>query len=310
MLFSSSGSATTARLRAGSGNPNAYTPPFGVSGTMKPGGGWGISRRSEGQLPMAEDRPATLGRKRTGASYAHEWNRFVAWSESAGRRSLPASPEDVAAYLENRAEAGARASTIKVAAAAIAHNHKDAGFDVPLQHGVARTVLEELTQDDSPGPTRALPLDLDCYLAIRKTAYEPRSGRGGGMERVSNARRRGALDVAMIGLMRDARLRVSEAVALTWGDVERVPGGTGRVLVGETGYRVVSADTMRLVSAVRRNAGDAEPLLGMRPNQMAIRIGAAARQAGLVEGYSGDSPSVKGGGKLGQWGGVKLYYLA
>ena len=251
--------------------------------------GWGISRRPEGQLPMAGDRPATSGRKRSGASYAHEWNRFVAWSQAAGRRSLPASPEDVAAYLENRAAAGARASTIKVAAAAIAHNHKDAGFDAPLQHGLARTVLDELTQDDSPGPTRALPLDLDYYLAIRKTA-EPRSGRGGGMERVSNARRRGALDVAMIDLMRDARLRVSEAAVLTWGDLERVPGGSGRVRVGETGFRVVSADTMKLLSLVRRGAGDDEPLLGMRPNQIAIGIGAAARQAGLGEGYSGDSP--------------------
>ena len=163
---------------------------------------------------MAEDRPAASGKKHSGASYAHEWNRFVAWSEAAGRHSLPATPDDVAAYLENRAEAGAKASTIKVAAA-IAHNHKDAGFDVPVRQGVARTVLDELTQDDSPGPTRALPLDLDCYLAIRKTANEPRSGRGGQMERVSNARRRGALDVAMIGLMRDARLRVSEAAELT-----------------------------------------------------------------------------------------------
>ena len=133
---------------------------------------------------MAEDGSATSGRKRGGTSYVHEWNRFVAWSEAAGRRSLPAAPEDVAAYLENRAEAGARASTIKVAAAAIAHNHKDAGFETPLLLGVARTALEELTQDDSPGPVRALPLDLDCYLAIRKTAYEPRSGRGGRMERV------------------------------------------------------------------------------------------------------------------------------
>ena len=145
-------------------NPNAYTPPFGVSATMKPGGGWCISRRSEGQLPMAEDRPATSGRERSGASYVHEWNRFVAWSEAAGRSSLPATPEDVATYLQNRADASARASTIKVAAA-IAHNHKEAGFDVPHQRGVARTVLEELTQDHSPGPVRALPLDLDCYLA-------------------------------------------------------------------------------------------------------------------------------------------------
>ena len=206
---------------------------------------------------------------------------------------MPSTPEDVAAYLENKAEAGARSSTIKVAAAAIAHNHKDAGFAVPLRHGAARTVLEELTQDDFPGPTRALPLDLDCYLAIRKTAYEPRSGKGEGMERVSNARRRGALDMAVIGLMRDARLRVSEAATLTWGDLERVPGGSGRVRVeasGETSYRVVIADTLKLLSSVRRGADDDESLRGMRPNQVAIRISAAARQAGLGEAYSGDSP--------------------
>ena len=141
---------------------------------------------------MAEDRPSTSRRKSTSASYAHEWNRFVAWSEPSGSRSLPATPEDVAAYLEYRAQAGARASTIKVAAATIAHNHKEAGF-VPLRPGVASVVL----------------------------------------------------DVAMIGLMRDARLLVTEAAALTWGDLERVAGGSGRV--GDTGHRVVSADTMRLV---------------------------------------------------------------
>ena len=77
---------------------------------------------------------------------------------------------------------------------------------------------------------------------------------------------------------------------MTWGDLERVPGGSGRVRVGETGYRVVSADTMRLLSSVRRGADDGESLLDMRPNQIAIRIGAAARQAGLGGGYSGDSP--------------------
>ena len=112
------------------------------------------------------------------------------------------------------------------------------------------------------------------------------------MERVSSARRRGALDVAMIGMMRDARLRVSEVAALTWGDLEPVLGGSGRVRVGETGYRVVSADTMKLLSSARQGAGDDEPLLGMRPHQIAIRIGAAARQAGLGGGYSGDSPKL------------------
>ena len=242
---------------------------------------------------MAEVEPTTSRWTRTGDSYANQWNRFVAWSQASGRRSLPASPEDVAAYLEDRSETGARPSTLRVVAAAIAHSHKDAGFDVPVHHRVARTVLDELTRDDAPGPIRALPLDLDCYLAIRKTAHKPRWGRGGRLERTPNARRRGSADIAMIGLMRDARLRLGEAAVLTWGDIKRVRGGSGSVRVagvGETEHRVVSSDTMGLLKSIRRGAGDDELVLGMRPNQIAIRIGAAAKQAGLGEGYSGDSP--------------------
>ena len=242
---------------------------------------------------MAEAGTTTPERARRGSSYASQWNSFVAWSKASGRRSLPASPDDVAAYLEDRSETGARPSTLRVAAFAIARNHEAAGCDVPIRYGAARSVLDGLAQDDSPIPARALPLDLDCYLAIRKTAHKPRWGRGGRLERTANARRRGALDIAMIGLMRDARLRVSEAAQLIWGDIERVRGGSGSVrVVGaeETTYRQVSADTMRLLLPIRRGAGDDEPVLGMKPNQIATRIGAAARQASLGEGYSGDSP--------------------
>ena len=242
---------------------------------------------------MAEAAQATSRGTRTRDSYANQWDRFVCWSEASGTRSLPASPEDVAAYLEDRSGSGARPSTLRVAAFAIARNHRDAGFDVPVHQGVARTVLEELTRDEAPRPARALPLDLDCYLAIRKTAHSPRWGRGGRLERTPSARRRGTMDVAMIGLMRDARLRVSEAADLIWGDVERQRGGSGRVRIagdGETGYREVSADTMKLLLPVRRGVGDDGPVLGMRPNQIARRIDAAARQAGLGEGFSGDSP--------------------
>ena len=230
---------------------------------------------------------------RTRDSYANQWDRFVAWSEASGRRSLPATPEDVAAYLEDRGETGARPSTLRVAAFAIARNHRDASFDAPIHRGIARRVLDELTRDEAPGPVRALPLDLDCYLAIRKTAHEPRWGRGGRMERTASARRRGAVDVAMIGLIRDMRLRVIEAAELTWGDIQRVRGGSGRVRVGgtnEADHREVSADAMKRLWAVRRGAEDHEPVLGMRPNQIGRRIDAAARQAGLGEGYSGDSP--------------------
>ena len=52
----------------------------------------------------------------------------------------------------------------------------------------------------------------------------------------------------------------------------------------------MSADTMRLLLSTRHGAGDDELVLGMRPNQIAIRICAAAKQASLGPGYSGDSP--------------------
>ena len=47
---------------------------------------------------------------------------------------------------------------------------------------------------------------------------------------------------------------------------------------------------MRLLLSIRHGASDDELVLGMRPNQIAVRIGTAAREAGLGPGYSGDSP--------------------
>ena len=84
-----------------------------------------------------------------------------------------------------------------------------------------------------------------------------------------------------------------QAVALTWKYVRRLRGGSGRVRVDvadETQYREVSADTRRLLLSVRHGAGDDDLILGMRRNQIAARVGGAARQAGLGPGYSGDCP--------------------
>ena len=101
----------------------------------------------------------------------------MAWAQASGKGSLPASPKDVAAYLEDRSEMAARPSTLRVAAA-IALNHKNAGFDVPVHHVLAWTVLDKFARDDVPGRNRALPLGLDCHLATRKIAHQPRWGRG------------------------------------------------------------------------------------------------------------------------------------
>ena len=154
---------------------------------------------------------ATVRMTRT---YAYIWDNFVAWCEASGRASLPAATKDVADHIRERADTGARPSTLRVIAAAIARRHDIAGLDNPCESEAVQLVLEEFTQGATPGPRRVLPLDMDCYRAIRETAHEPRRSRGGLMESPEAARRRGALDVAMIGLMRDAQLKVREAVNL------------------------------------------------------------------------------------------------
>ena len=92
-------------------------------------------------------------------------------------------------------------------AAAIARKHKDAGFDVPVYHGVARLVLDE-------------PIAGRCSRSDQGTA----AGSGllslhkeDGIRAHCACGSRGAVAIAMIGVMRDATLRMREAAALTRG---------------------------------------------------------------------------------------------
>ena len=228
--------------------------------------------------------------------YGYIWRNFVSWCEGSGRVSLPADPGDVADFLQERAAAGARPSTIRVTSAAIARGHARSGLRNPCESPVVQDKLDQLTRGEVSGERRVLPLDMDAYRAIRETAYERRTGRGGALEAADTARRRGAVDLAMIGLMRDARLKVREACSLTWRDVREVDDGSGRVSVralyqsDATEVRSLSPDTMRLLLAMREDSGDDERILNLSPNHVGLRIRDAAIRAGLGPGYSGESP--------------------
>ena len=82
-------------------------------------------------------------------------------------------------------------------------------------------------------PPRSMPLipDRHSKLWVRKALRLPQRGRGGRMESADTARRRAALDLAIIGALADGGLRHSEAAALTWGDVELWADGTGQLTI-------------------------------------------------------------------------------
>ena len=120
------------------------------------------------------------------------------------------------------------------------------------------------------------------------------------MESRATARRRGNVDMALISLMRDAMLRVSEAAALTWEDILPQPDGTGRLLIrrsktdleGEGVIVFLSAPTMERLAAIRNGAVAGVTVFGLHRSQMTKRIKQAARAAGLGAGFSGHSPRV------------------
>ena len=125
-------------------------------------------------------------------------------------------------------------------------------------------------------------------------------GRGGRYESQETARSRGNLDIALISLMRDAMLRVSEAAALGWRDIESEADGTGRLLIrrsktdaeGQGAVAFLSVPTMAALALIRNEAAAKDSVFGLRPNQISARIKQAAQAADLGDGYSGHSPRV------------------
>ena len=237
----------------------------------------------------------------TMTNYRAEWNNFVSWTSEKGIRALPADPAQVATYLAERMEQhGHRPATLRVAASAITFVHRNASLADPCTSLEVKKTLRCATRKAGKHQKQAEALTADAMADIESTACEPRLGRDGRLESRETARRRGNLDIALISLMRDAMLRVSEAAVLTWKDIETEADGTGRLLIrcsktdadGQGSVAFLSPQTMAALELIRNEAGQDVSVFGLRPNQMANRIKKAALAAGLGEGFSGHSPRV------------------
>lgn len=241
----------------------------------------------------------------TRRAYASAWRAWSAWCASEDVEPLPAEPVYVAAYLAERAEAGTAISTLRVAVAAIAHEHASRGAPSPAIHPGVKRVLRGLSRRQASAgrsPRQAAALTADALAAIRATAHRPRTGPGGRTEPAEQARRRGDMDLAIITVMRDAMLRRSEAAALTWADVERQPDGTGRVTVrrskadqfGAGAQLFIGSDAVEALQRIRPASASLEdPVFGgLGDRAISNRIRKAARAAGLDGDFSGHSPRI------------------
>ena len=136
----------------------------------------------------------------------------------------------------------------------------------------------------------------------RRFTVQPRR-RGRGIETPEQAAERGKFDLALVAVLSDAGLRRSEASSLTWGDVQRWEDGSGRITVirsktdaeAQGATVAITPAAMAAMAAIRpAGVGGGERVFGLSESQIARRVKAIARAAGLAdwEFFSGHSGRV------------------
>ena len=234
--------------------------------------------------------------------YRSAWKTFEKWCARHGYTSLPAAPETVAAYFAERA-GHVSVSALKLDRAAIRHKHASDGLESPTTSPGVAKVLRGLTRRAAVSRTikQAKGLTASDLAAIRATAMLPRSGPTGRTESEESARTRGAVDIALISVMRDALLRRSEAVALTWADISFKSDGSARLTIrrsktdqeGSGAVQYIGKEAADALRAIQSGDDDGTPIFGLRSSRaVSNRIKAAAKAAGLNGNYSGHSPRV------------------
>ena len=280
---------------------NALTPlPTADNGDLAP------EVRAELQA-LAEGARETISKAwspHTHRAYAGAWIRFEKWTTQRGLESMPALPATLLLYLQDLEEQLRTPSTIRAAVSAVAAVHRAAGADRgenPTVHEDVRAFLRGIEREGPP-QRQAAAMMPGVIAAIQATARIPRRGRGGRFETPETAEARARVDVALALTLRDGGLRISEAAALAWGDVERWPDGSGRLTIrrsktdptGEGAVVAVTPACVRSLEAIRpENPEDLGTVFQLSDRQMANRIKAACDAAGLEgDAFSGHSGRV------------------
>ena len=236
----------------------------------------------------------------TRRTYDAQWRTFAGWCDEVGLRSLPAEPLTVARYLAARANSGASIATLRLATSAISKAHEWAKLESPCRDPGVRASLKGWGRRLSKPQRQSGALTADVLAVIRLTAVQSRR-RGRGFETPEQAAERGKFDVALVAVLSDGGLRRSEAATLTWSDVVRWEDGSGRITVirsktdaeAQGATVAITPAAMDALSAIRpAGAGGDEKVFGLSESQIARRVKAIAKAAGLenwafFSGHSG-----------------------
>ena len=264
----------------------------------------GLTVQDQRRIQDALDSSTSANTRR---AYNQAWRRFEAWAKDRGRgHPLPASPELVAAFLAELAEEGKSVATLRLTKSALAAVHRSTGYQDPTDNEGVRKVMAGIARVNGRPQRQAKPLTETALAAVKATAGIPRrhQGRAVRAENAWAARRRGQVDVALLSVLRDGLLRRSEAAALRWGDVDVQDDGSARIHVrrsktdpeGEGAVLYIGPDAAAALVAIMPEGfavvDPSTPVFGLSESQIGRRVNAAAKAAGLGDGFTGHSGRV------------------
>ena len=276
-------------------------PLHNHSGELSPAG---LTLQDQRRIQDALDGSTSPNTRR---AYNQAWRRFEAWGASRGRgHSLPASPELVAAFLAELAEAGKSVATLRLTKSALAAVHRSTGHQDPTDNEGVKKVMAGIARANGRPQRQAKPLTETALAAVKATAGIPRRHRGRAIraENAWDARRRGQVDVALLSVLRDGLLRRSEASALRWGDVDVQEDGSARLHVrrsktdpeAEGAVLYIGSEAAAALVAIMPEGfavvDPSTPVFELSESQIGRRVNAAAKAAGLGDGFTGHSGRV------------------
>ena len=216
------------------------------------------------------------------------------------------APELVAAFLAELAEEGLSVATLRLTKSALAAVHRSTGYQDPTDNEGVRKVMAGIARVNGRPQRQAKPLIETALAAVKATAMQPRRHRGRAVrgENAWAARRRGQVDVALLSVLRDGLLRRSEAAALRWGEVEIQEDGSARLHVRRSKTDPEAEGTVLYIGPEAAEAlvaimpegfavvDPSTPVFGLSASQIGRRVNAAAKAAGLGDGFTGHSGRV------------------
>jgi integrase len=124
-------------------------------------------------LEATVERAKEYGRSARSASthraYATDVADFHAWCTSRGLESLPATPQTLALYLTEQAEAGRKIATIRRRVAAIVDLHATAGLENPAGAKIVREIVRGIAREKGTAPRKKAALTVDGLRAALRT---------------------------------------------------------------------------------------------------------------------------------------------